>query len=98
MRSDKICEKLIELFSRTGVPTEIRSDRGASFMSEIVMELERMMGCKPIGHAAYHHESSRNAEKMICTIKSMLKKFISDEPKHWESKLPYLLFAYREVP
>ena len=98
MRSDKICEKLIELFSRTGVPTEIRSDRGASFMSEIVMGLERMMGCKPIGHAAYHHESSGNAEKMICTIKSMLKKFISDEPKQWESKLPYLLFAYREVP
>ena len=98
MRSDKICEKLFELFSRTGVPTEIRSDHGASFMSEIVMGLERMMCCKPIGHAAYHHESSGNAEKMICTIKSMLKKFISDKPKHWESKLPYLLFAYREVP
>ena len=98
MRSDKICEKLIELFSRTGVPTELRSDRGASFMSEIVMGLERMMGCQPIGHSAYHHESSGNTEKMIGTLKSMLKKFISDEPKRWESMLNYLLFAYREVP
>lgn len=28
----------------------------------------------------------------------MLKKFVSDSGKDWDKWLPYLLFAYREVP
>ena len=28
----------------------------------------------------------------------MLKKFVSERVQHWDKFLPYLLFAYREVP
>uniref|UniRef100_A0A9J7Y7K1 Uncharacterized protein n=1 Tax=Cyprinus carpio carpio TaxID=630221 RepID=A0A9J7Y7K1_CYPCA len=32
------------------------------------------------------------------TLKGMLKKFVSENGKDWDKWLPYLLFAYREVP
>ncbi len=32
------------------------------------------------------------------TLKNMLKRFVSETGKDWDKWLPYLLFAYREVP
>lgn len=28
----------------------------------------------------------------------MIRKFVNDDPRNWDQLLPYLLFAYREVP
>lgn len=32
------------------------------------------------------------------TLKQMLKKLIGEEGKEWNKLIPYVLFAYREVP
>jgi len=96
MRADLVCQKLIEIWSRTGIPREVRSDRGSSFMSELVTGLQRMMGCTPVFHSAFHHSSSGTVERYIQSLKHTLRKFIHDNPK-WTELLPYLLFAYREV-
>ena len=32
------------------------------------------------------------------TLKSLLRKFVKKEGRDWDMLLPYLLFAYREVP
>ena len=37
-------------------------------------------------------------ERYNRTLKSMLKKFVAANGKDWDQWLPYLLFAYREVP
>ena len=37
-------------------------------------------------------------ERANKTLLEMLRKFISDHPSKWDQKLPYLLFALREVP
>jgi len=37
-------------------------------------------------------------ERFNQTLKSMLRKSATQEGKDWDKLLPYLLFAYREVP
>ena len=37
-------------------------------------------------------------ERFSKTLKSMLRKLVSKEGKDWDRLLPYVLFAYREVP
>ncbi len=37
-------------------------------------------------------------ERFNQTLKSMLRKFVSESGADWDQWLPYLLFAYREVP
>ena len=37
-------------------------------------------------------------KKFNKTLKLMLRKLVSKEGKNWDRLLPYVLFAYREVP
>ena len=37
-------------------------------------------------------------ERFNKTLKALLRKATSDIGKDWDKLLPYLLFAYREVP
>jgi hypothetical protein len=37
-------------------------------------------------------------ERFNGVLKAMLKKYVSKQPNIWDTYLPYLLFAYREVP
>ena len=48
--------------------------------------------------SVYHPEANGLVERFNGTLKHMLKKFISNEVDKWDKYLPYLLFAYREVP
>jgi len=50
--------------------------------------------------SAPHHTTPRLMAllKGHGTLKSMLRKFVDSGRKDWDEYLPYLLFAYREVP
>ena len=37
-------------------------------------------------------------ERINQTLKSMLCRFAGEEGKEWDKIIPYILFAYREVP
>ena len=46
----------------------------------------------------YHPQTEGLVERLNQTLKSMLRKFVLDTGADWDEWLPYLLFAYREVP
>lgn len=46
----------------------------------------------------YHPQTDGLVERFNQTLKAMLKKFVSETGKDWDKWLPFLLFAYREVP
>ena len=98
--SEIVADALIELFSRMGIPNEIVSDQGTSFMSQLIQELCTSLGIKKIKSTPYHPETNGLVEKFNGSMKSMLRKFVHDEPKTWDKLhvLPYIMFAYREVP
>ena len=72
---------MIKLFSRLGLPRVIRSDLGSSFKSELLTKFENELGVKPCFSTPYHHQSLSSAERYVGTIKNMLRKFVSDDPR-----------------
>ena len=46
----------------------------------------------------YHPRKDGLAERFNGTLKKMLSKFVQEYPREWDRLIPYLLFAYKEVP
>ena len=93
-----IADELGKFFSRMGVPAEILTDQGSNFISQLLKEVYRMLKIEPIRTSPYHPQTDGLVERVNSTLKSMLKKMAKDDPTQWDRWLPYLLFAYRQVP
>ena len=93
-----IAEELIGLFSQHGVPREILTDQGTNFTSQLLKELYQMIGVTPIKTSPYHPQTDGLVERFNQTLKQMLRRLIDSEGHEWHKLLPYVLFAYREVP
>ena len=96
--AEVVADALIELFSRVGIPDEIVSDQGTNFMSSLITQLCETLGIRKIKSSVYYPQTNGLVERLNGTLKSMLRKFVHDEPKTWDKVLPYVLFSYREVP
>ena len=96
--AEVVADALIELFSRVGIPDEIVSDQGTNFMSSLITQLCETLGILKIKSSVYYPQTNGLVERLNGTLKSMLSKFVHDEPKTWDKVLPYVLFSYREVP
>lgn len=96
--SKHVAEALIPFFSHVGIPQEILTDCGANFTSKLMKELYNLLGIHAIKTSPYHPQTDRLVERFNTTMKSMLRKVIQKFDKQWDKALPYLMFAYREVP
>ncbi|XP_050703984.1 uncharacterized protein LOC126989430 isoform X2 [Eriocheir sinensis] len=93
-----VAEALLEIFSRVGIPREILSDRGTQFTSQMMSELHRLIGVKPLFTTPYHPSGNGRIERFHSTLKASLRKLCSDKPREWHRYLPAVLFALREMP
>ena len=67
-------------------------------MSTLLTGIYRLLGVKPIRTSPYHPQTDGLVERFNKTLKSMLRKTAVMEGKDWDKMLPYVLFAYREMP
>ena len=86
------------MFSRVRIPMEILTDQGSNFTSRMMAELYSMLRVHPIRTTPYHPQTDGLVERFIQTLKAMLRKTVTREGKDWDKLVPFLLFAYREVP
>lgn len=92
----KFANCLLQLFSYVGISREVLTDCGRNVLSKLLQQVYQLLGVKGIKTTPYHPQSDRLVEQFNQTLKNMLRKFVSETDRHqW---LPYLLFAYREVP
>lgn len=94
----KVISALVQLFSRVGIPEEILTDQGTNFTSKLMSQLNQQLGIKAIRTSPYHPQTDGLVERFNQTLKNMLRKFVADTGRDWDRWLPFLLFAYREVP
>uniref|UniRef100_A0A667YIB5 Gypsy retrotransposon integrase-like protein 1 n=1 Tax=Myripristis murdjan TaxID=586833 RepID=A0A667YIB5_9TELE len=89
---------LVQFFSRVGFPREILTDQGTNFMSTLLKQVYQLLGIKGLRTTPYHPQTDGLTERFNQTLKQMLRKFVNETGSDWDQWLPYLLFAYREVP
>ena len=91
-----IARLLVEqVVSRHGVPAEILSDRGKSFLSGPMKEVEMLLGFHKVNTTAYHPQTDGLVERFNRTLIAMLAKTMQRDGRDWDDKLPYVLFAHR---
>ena len=96
--AEKVADALISIFSRVGLPDSILSDQGSNFTSEILKQVAALLRIQLTTSSPYHQQTNGLVERFNGTLKSMLRKYALEAPQSWDELLPYLLFAYREVP
>ena len=81
-----------EIISHHGVPTEVLSDRGRSFLSAL---MKTLLGFHKVNTSAYNPQTDRLFERYNQTLTAMLAKTAQDSGCDWDRRLPYVLFAFR---
>lgn len=92
--SEHIAEALVSIFSRLGIPKQILSDNASNLTSNLMDEAISFLGIKQTITTIYNAQANNLSE----TLKSMLRKVASKNPRSWNRYVPALLFAYREIP
>ena len=87
-----------QIFTRYGAPRELISDRGANFMSKLVMALCKLFEVKRHHTSAYHPQTNAACERMNSTIGQALRVYVKDDQSDWPSMLPGIMMAYRMTP
>lgn len=96
--AERIAEELVNIFARVGIPKEILTDQGSNFQSQLLGALYKLLHVEALRTSPYHPQTDGLVERFNQTLKQMLKKTALEEGKDWDKLIPYLLFAYREVP
>lgn len=95
---NKVLKKLVEFFARFGLPDVLVSDNGPPFNShDFKIFLERQ-GIKVMKSPPYHPSSNGQAERLVRTVKEVLKRFLL-EPEvmriDLEDQINLFLSSYR---
>ena len=96
--AEHIAEELVKIFARVGIPEEILTDQGSNFTSQLLAEIYQLLHVHPIRTTPYHPQTDGLVERFNKTLKEMLRKVAADDGANWDKWVPYLFFAYREVP
>lgn len=87
-----------EFICRYGVPTQVHTDQGAQFTSDLFVELCKMLHIDKTRNSPFHPQSSGLVEKLNGTIEDMLSKFVTKNQRDWDTYLPFIMLAYRSAP
>jgi chemotaxis protein histidine kinase CheA len=99
LTSKETCDALMRIFCHTGIPRVIVSDNGTNFVSCGCLQLMDNLGIEVRHATPAHPQANGGIERFNQTFKAMLHHImVSDSPRSWHEKIPYLLFAYRELP
>ena len=98
IEAERVAEALFNMFTRLGFPSEILTDLGSQFTSEVMQVVSRLLSIRMLKTTPYHPICNGLVEKFNGTLKSMLRKVCAEKPKDWDRYIPALLFAYREAP
>ena len=96
--AETVADALVNLFSRVGVARELLTDQGSNFMSDLMKQVCKLLTVNKICTTPYHPAANGLVENFNGVLKKMLKSYAQKQPSNWDKYIPYILFAYREVP
>ncbi len=82
--------------ARFGTPSDISSDRGPQFTSELWKEVARILGVQLHHTTAFHPQANGLCERFHRSLKTALRASLADD--RWIERLPWVLLGLRTVP
>lgn len=82
-----------------GVPNQLLSDCGSSFLSHLIDKVCQLMGIRKVNTTVYHTQGDGLAERFNRTLPDMLAKTVKPGGQDWDDHLPYMYipFAYQAM-
>ena len=90
-----LVEEIVPFF---GVPEALLSDRGTNLLSNLMLDVCKLLGIQKLNTTAYHPQCDGMVERFNRTLKSMLRKHAAKLGNQWDRYLPGVLWAYRNTP
>ena len=94
----QVAKALSTVFCRFGFCHEILSDQGSDFMSDVMAYFLKEFNINHIRTSPYHPQTNGSCERFHRTMKSMIRALSDKFENSWDECLPWILFAYREIP
>ena len=86
-----------EIVCRHGAPQELLSDRGPNFLSDLFLEVCKLLDVKKVNTSGYHPQCDCLVERFNGTLTDMIAKTTQTHGRDWDRHLPYLLYAYKST-
>nr|GEU64275.1 reverse transcriptase domain-containing protein [Tanacetum cinerariifolium] len=83
-----------EIMARHGVPMSIISDRDSYFTSRFWQSLQKALGTRLDLSTTYHLETAGQSERTIQTLEDMLRAYVMDFSRNWDTHLLLVEFSY----
>ena len=83
IETETVVEALLDMYSRLGIPEEVLSDLGTQFVSKCIEEISRLLSIKRLTTTPYHPIYNGFVERFNSTLKKMLKRLCSEQPRQW---------------
>ena len=77
------CLLVEKVVTRHGVPTQLLSDRGTSFLSNLMKEVYNLLGIKKVNTIVYHPQTDGLVGWFNHTLTDMLSKKVKKGGKDW---------------
>jgi hypothetical protein len=100
---NQTAEEVTNAFVKTivliyGIPTEIVTDQGSNFMSDVFKRICKLFKIEKICTTAYHPESNGALESTHKTLANYLRCFCDTKLNNWDEWLPFACFTYNPTP
>jgi len=83
------------VITQHGCPRFLLSDRGASYMSELVREICTRLGTEKLNTSPYNPSCNGLQERMNSVILAALSKYVNETNDNWDENLQSVAFAIR---
>ncbi|XP_076465351.1 uncharacterized protein LOC143297064 [Babylonia areolata] len=81
-----VAEAVFNLWTRTGIPSSVLTDRGTQFTGQVMQEVYRLLAIKGLQTIPYHAQCNGLVERFNETLKKMLQRLAQEKPQHQEVK------------
>ena len=93
--AETTAEALMMKFLEYGFPERIITDNGPNFRSRLMDQMCQLLRAAHLFTTPYHPQFDGLCERFNRTLASMLRGFVSEHQRDWDSFLPYVMYAYR---
>jgi hypothetical protein len=80
------------IFCRFGIPLEIITDKGPSFISAKLTQFLAKLGVKHFTSSAYYPQGNGQVESTNKNLVRIIKRLIEDKPRQWHTLFIYALW------